>query len=985
MKIYYKLALGFFSTSLIVAATACISLFTNKDIQHNLTQISQSSIDKVRSADQMVLTLQVIQTNTQHLLAEKYERIAGIKHTAQSEELTELQVKLGREINEFTAHLAAARKASKTGIQLITNKSSEIKEIKEAKEELRLLDQVQVEFLVHKKLIGQYLFVLAKHPNGAEKFLHEALKPHFKNKLFPLIETYEASANSELTREVKEVKVSIINGNHLIISSAFVTLLIAIFLSRLIALSIANPIVKLKNAVIEIGKGSLDTKVNIVSDDEVGVLANSFNEMVEALSVTTVSKVYVDNILSSMVDSLIVVNLDAIIIKVNQATLDLLSYEEGELVGKSIKLLFIEGTAIGVEALLQKGFIGSVETTYLTKKGREIQVSFSASVIRDGQGKTQGFVYVAQNITERKQAEEELRQAEARYRSIFENATEGIFQSTPTGCYINVNPALARIYGYDSPDDLLANFSDIGRQLYVETNRRAEFIRLMQEHDTVSNFESQIYRKNGSAIWISENARAVYDTSGTLAYYEGFVEDVTERKQTQDQLQHNALHDALTGLPNRTLFTERLEQMVQRAKRHKNYSCAVLFLDLDRFKVVNDSLGHLIGDQLLIAVARKLEVYLRPEDTVARLGGDEFAILLNDIKDVNYATQIAERLIQVLALPFNLSGRKVFISTSIGIVLGSEANSWSDELLRNADIAMYQAKALGKGRYVVFDTDLHHHNITRLQLETDLRQAIDCQEFRVHYQPIVLLATGRVVGFEALVRWEHPTKGVISPAEFIPIAEETGLILPLGHWVLQVACHQMRQWQRQFPLSPPLTISVNLSAKQFVQPNLCQQIAQILLETNLDASSLRLEITESILMDEAESVTTVLLQLKALGVSLYLDDFGTGYSSLSYLYRFPIDTLKIDRFFISKMSFGNDNSEIVRAITTLAQALSIDAIAEGIETAEQLMQLRTLQCKYGQGYFFSHPLDSQAAGVLIAERLCGMDKSYLSAEYLNIE
>ena len=590
-------------------------------------------------------------------------------------------------------------------------------------------------------------------------------------------------------------------------------------------------------------------------------------------------------------------------------------------------------------------------------------------------GSLADLVSLAIKEWERQQAEVALQQAEAKYRSIFENTAEGIFQTTVDGRYISANPALARIYGYASPEKLIANLCNLEQQLYVKPNRRAKFIRLIQQHNTVSGFESQVYHQDGSMIWISENARAVYDDSGALSYYEGTVEDITELKQTQEQLRHNALHDTLTGLPNRTLFTDRLEQMVQRAKRHKDYLCAVLFLDLDRFKVVNDGFGHLIGDQLLIAVARSLEVCLRAEDTVARLGGDEFAILLDDIKDVNYATQIAERLKQVLALPFNLSGIEVFTSVSIGIVLGSEANGWLDDLLRNADIAMYQAKVLGKGRCKLFDAALHDQIVTSRQLEMDLRQAIDRQEFRVHYQPIVLLATGKVVGFEALVRWEHPTRGLIFPTEFIPIAEETGLILPLGQWVLQVACHQMRQWQRQFPLSPLLTISVNLSAKQFTQPSLCQQIAQILLETNLDASSLRLEITESMLMEKAD-VATVLLQLKSLGVSFYLDDFGTGYSSLSYLYRFPIDTLKIDRSFISRMGFGNDNSEIVRTITTLAQALSMDVIAEGIETVEQLMQLSALQCKYGQGYFFSHPLDTQAAGALIAKSLCGMDKSY---------
>ncbi len=983
MKISHKLALGFFSTSLIVAATTCITLLTNRGIQYDLTQISQSSISEVESATEMAFTLQAIQTNTQELLAERYREIINVEDVEHSvEEVPRLKTDLRKEIITFDNHLAAAEKATKTGIQVDVHGYVEPEEIEEEKEELKLLAQIETEFIVHKKFINQYLAILTQEPNEPEKFLDTTLEPHFTNKFLPLIRAYEADAELELISEAKEVRNSIINADRLVISSTFITLFIAICLSRLIALSIASPIVELKNAVTRIGKGSLDAKINIFSDDEVGILADSFNRMVDNLSQTTVSKVYVDNILGSMVDSLIVIDLNAIIIKVNQATLELLGYEENDLVSQSIKLLFIENTEIAVETLLQKGFVASVETNYLTKNNNQIPVSFSASVMRDGQGNIQGFVCVAQNITKRKQAEEALRQAEAKYRTIFENAMEGIYQSTPQGYYLSVNPALARICGYESPDELLANISDIERQLYVEPNRRSEFIDLMHEGGIVTNFEYQIYRQDRSIVWVAENARAVYDSSGTLAYYEGCLEDVTQRKQTQEQLRHHALHDTLTGLPNRTLFTERLEQMVQRAKKHKDYLCAVLFLDLDRFKVVNDSLGHLIGDRLLIAVSRKLEACIRPKDMIARLGGDEFAILLDDIKDVEYATQIAERLKQTLAAPFNFTGQEVYTSASIGIVVGNEANGWLDDLLRSADIAMYQAKAMGKGRYEVFDTALYEQTITSLQLETELRQAIDRQEFRVYYQPIVLLATGKITGFEALVRWHHPTQGVISPADFIPIAEETGLILPIGQWVLQSACGQMRQWQKQFPSSGSLTISVNISAKQFTQPNLYQQVAQILLKNNLAPSTLRLEITESVLMDKVESITTVLLQLKSLGVSLYLDDFGTGYSSLSYLHRFPIDTLKIDRSFISRMGFGNDNSEIVRAITTLAQSLNMDVIAEGIETVEQLMQLSSLQCKYGQGYFFSPPLDAQTAGALIAEKLCGMNKSYLADEYL---
>jgi len=566
---------------------------------------------------------------------------------------------------------------------------------------------------------------------------------------------------------------------------------------------------------------------------------------------------------------------------------------------------------------------------------------------------------------------EAARQAEEQYRSIFENATEGIFQTTPDGRYIKANPALARIYGYESPKELIANLSNIGQQLYVKPNRRVEFHCLMQKYKEVSEFESQVYRKDGSIIWISENARTVYDPSGALSYYEGSIEDITKRKQAEERLQHNAFHDVLTDLPNRVLFLDRLKQAVKHAERQEDYLFAVLFLDLDRFKVVNDSLGHLIGDQLLITIARRLEMCLRTTDTVARIGGDEFAILLLDIKDATYATYIAERIKQELSLPFTLSSHKLFTSASIGIVLANKASGYLNDLLRNADIAMYQAKAQGKACYQVFDTAMCDQSYARLRLETDLRQAIERQEFCIHYQPIVALETGGIVGFEALVRWEHPTRGLIFPAEFIPTAEETGLIVPLGQWVLARACHQMYEWQVQFPLSPPLSLSVNLSVKQFTQLDLVKQVAQILQETNLDARNLRLEITESVLIDNFESVTAALLQLKGLGVLLSLDDFGTGYSSLSYLHRFPIDALKIDSSFVSAMGFGGKNAKVVQAITLLAQALEIDVIAEGIETVEQQAQLSALHCKYGQGYLFSKPLDTDTTSALIA--LCQAD------------
>ena len=443
--------------------------------------------------------------------------------------------------------------------------------------------------------------------------------------------------------------------------------------------------------------------------------------------------------------------------------------------------------------------------------------------------------------------------------------------------------------------------------------------------------------------------------------------EIAERKRVEKQLLHSAFHVSLTNLPNRALFMDRVKHALTYLKRHKNYLFAVLFVDMDRFKAVNDSFGHTLGDQLLIAIARRLEECLRSGDTIARLGGDEFVLLLEDIKDINNVTDMTDRIQEALTLPFNLEGHEIFITTSIGIALSTTNYQQAEDLLRDADIAMYRAKAGGRVRYEIFDTSMHTQALMLLQLETALRWAIERGEFRLHYQPIVLLETGRITGFEALVRWQHPDKGLIFPAEFISVAEETGLIIPIGWWVSRAACRQMHGWQIKFPLTSPLSISVNISGKQFSQSDSIEQIRQILQETGLNARTLKLEITESVLMENAESAAAMLVQLQALGIQFSVDDFGTGYSSLSYLHHFPIGTLKIDRSFIKKLDTDTEEKEIIRAILALAGNLSMNVVAEGVETKQQMYQLKALKCEFGQGYFFSKPLNSSATEALIAE------------------
>ncbi|MEH1947105.1 MAG: EAL domain-containing protein [Nostoc sp.] len=442
-------------------------------------------------------------------------------------------------------------------------------------------------------------------------------------------------------------------------------------------------------------------------------------------------------------------------------------------------------------------------------------------------------------------------------------------------------------------------------------------------------------------------------------------QEIDSRQKLQSQLLDIALHDSLTGLSNRVLFIRRLENALNRAKRESSYQFAVLFLDCDRFKVVNDSLGHPVGDELLIAIAQRLQACIIPVDTLARLGGDEFGILLENITDINIAIQVAERILQQLSLAFKLSRYEVFMNASIGISWGNKDYDRPEYLLRDADTAMYRAKAQGRANYHVFNPAMHQEAIQLLELENDLRRAVERREFLVYYQPIISLVTGRISGFEALVRWQHPIRGLVSPIEFIPVAEETGLINAINTWVLQSACHQLSIWQH-YPVTPePLTMSVNLSARLFLQPNLVEQIDRIIYENKINPAYLELEITESVIMENTDAIKIILEKLKQRKIKLIMDDFGTGYSSLSYLHSFPLNALKIDKSFVKRMQDNKENMGLVPAMIGIANSMGMSAIAEGVETQEQLAQLRSLNCNFAQGYLFSKPIEQRLAVELL--------------------
>ncbi len=574
----------------------------------------------------------------------------------------------------------------------------------------------------------------------------------------------------------------------------------------------------------------------------------------------------------------------------------------------------------------------------------------------------------------------QLAERDQLFQLISENAADMIALVDSEGRRLYNSPAYQKVLGY-SPEDLQGTSSI--EQIHPDDRPRvlqaSEKARQTGQGERV---EYRILHKNGSWRTLESTACAIRSAGGQSDKLVIVNRDITERKRAEEMLAHNAFHDSLTNLPNRALFLDRLQHALTLSKKHTNYKFAVLLIDVDEFKIVNDSLGHTAGDELLIQIGQRLKDSVRradtvsrprtsdvpgrptDDDTLARLGGDEFTVLLDDIRNPIEAVRVAERMQVELTAPFVVNQQEIVISASIGITSSASPHTHAEDLVRDADIAMYRAKRAGKARCEVSDTAMHQNAVKRLRLETDLRKALDQGEFRVHYQPIVSLQTGQITGFEALSRWQRP-EGIVPPMEFIPVAEEIGLIVPLNRQVLREACRHLRSWQSEFPLGPPLKMSVNISARDFAQPDFASEIRRCLKETGVDPACLQLEIVETIAMGDAEKSGQVLAQLKALGVSLSIDDFGTGYSSLSRLRRIPVDILKIDRAFILQMDSDSESREIVRIIITLAHNLGLKVVAEGTETAEQINLLKQLNCEMAQGYFYSRPADSHAMAKLL--------------------
>jgi diguanylate cyclase (GGDEF)-like protein/PAS domain S-box-containing protein len=639
--------------------------------------------------------------------------------------------------------------------------------------------------------------------------------------------------------------------------------------------------------------------------------------------------------------------------RVNRTELDMLGYTEDEVLGRPA-WEFIQEKAC-TERAIKSNMAGEetsqpYERTFRCRDGRLVPMLVEDRELYDASGAPCGIRRAISDLSARKRAEDALRESEERYRQLVELSPDAIAVHSDDEL-VFVNSAAARLFGAASPQEL------IGRSLmeFVHPDSQAlvrERLRRLQEERSPSPLlEQKLVRVDGSPLDTEMAAMPLlYHDQPAVQVV---IRDITERKQAEAQIRSLAYHDTLTGLPNRLLFNDRLAVALAQAQRQQN-KVGVLFIDLDRFKLINDSLGHGFGDRLLQTVARRIEGGIREADTLARLGGDEFILLLPGLGDVDDAACVAEKVLEALRQPFELDGGELYITTSIGVSLYPDDGADVEELVKNADIAMYRAKDQGRDNFQLYQPAMNARALERLHMENSLRKALSQNELVVYYQPLVDLRSGRIESVEALVRWRHPDLGLVGPAEFIPIAEATGLIMPIGPWVLRTACAQVRTWQKR--RYPELSLCVNLSARQFKDPHLAREIADALTESGLPAVSLEIEITESSAMENADVTTAILDEIKALGVRISIDDFGIGYSSLSYLKRLPINTLKIDQSFVRDITTDPDDAAIARAVIAMAHSLKLRVVAEGVETAEQLAFLTAHRCDKMQGFYFSRPL-----------------------------
>lgn len=777
-----------------------------------------------------------------------------------------------------------------------------------------------------------------------------------------------------------------------IAAAVLLSLLCAFLIAPSLQRPISQPLIQLTETAETISKAAdYGIRANLPNHDEFGTLASAFNDMLgqiesrnlqlrqhreqleEKVTERTAALLEANTrlelqaeALNAASNSILIADRNGRIVWSNPAFSNSSGYSAVEALGKSQDWFSSGQQDIRVFAEMWDTISGG-DTWYgeivnRRKDGALYTEEVTVTPVWSRSGEIENFVAIKHDITARKLAEQALSEAESKYRTIFEDAVIGIFQIDPEGRPVSINRALAQMHGYETPGEFLSEVSDVWRQIFAEPAKMAAVVQQVQRNGIVQGVEIEVFRKDHSRRWVIANIRAARGVNGSIELYEGTAEDITERKVAEERVQFLAYYDALTGLPNRTLLEDRVAKALSTAQRRKQ-KVALLFLDLDRFKIVNDTLGHSVGDLLLQHVSERLKKWVRAQDTVARVGGDEFVLMLTGIQKDSDAVNAAERVIDLITAEFRIHSHTLNVTCSVGISVYPENGLDGETLIKHADAAMYNAKQNGPNRIELFTEDLSVQMVERLRLESGLRLAIERQEFFLVYQPQMEMATGNIVGVEALLRWQHPELGLVPPDRFIPIAENCGLIVPIGEWVLRTACTQARKWQDEG--IPAVPVAVNVSAVQFRQEGFREMIGRVLAETGLAPQYLELELTESLLLTNADVMFSVLRELNEMGLKLAIDDFGTGYSSLSYLRQFPVKKLKIDRSFIRNVAVNAGDAAITTAIIGMAKSLGLKVIAEGVENEPQMAFLREHSCDEIQGYYFSKPITAGEAAEML--------------------
>ncbi|MBT1071275.1 GGDEF and EAL domain-containing protein [Pelotalea chapellei] len=892
----------------------------------------------------------------------------------------------------YTVHTTAGRKLDSIAdnVALLEQAAEKCSSCHHTPEVTRQIEEVQ-------SLIDDYQNSLSYYITASANFEHiDKLKfeaAGIGNTLLLKTEDMSVHASSKLNTLTTKVMSEVKRVSLIFISTMLFAVILSIFVAARLTKAITRPIDVLVNATRVVSTGDMDHLIDYTDRTEFGELASHFNAMITTLknnytklekeirerkrteSELVKSESFLSNIFDSIRDPFCIIDKEFRVIRANEAYAEMKQVKLEDILDKICYESHHGQTSACEECIVERTFTTgascTVERMDIAPDGSEKWNLIHTYPILDRTGALSHVIEYARDITERKKSEEALRESEERYALAARGSNDGLWDWDLRNDKIYFSYRWKSMLGYDeeeignSPDEW---FNRIHPDDLSEVKAKiAAHINGVDQH---YEGEFRILHQDGNYRWMLSRGLAVCDTSGSACRMAGSQTDITSRKTATEQLVYNAFHDNLTGLPNRALFMDRLQHVVDTQNRRSSPMLyAVLFLDMDRFKVVNDSMGHQIGDKLLVAMGQRLTECLRPGDTVARLGGDEFSILLENICLLEDAYDVADRIHQALSTPFMIDENEVYASVSVGIAPGPEGYERAEQVLRDADIAMYQAKKRHDSSTEIFDSTMHASILDRIMLESDLHAALVHNEFVLFYQPIIDLKTHALSGFEALVRWNHPSRGLVLPAEFIPVAEETGMIAGIGEWIILEACRELKSLQTRYPAQPPLKMNINISGRQFAHENLADMMANALQQTGVIPQSVALEITESMLLDNVELAIITMNRIREMGVEIHIDDFGTGYSSLSYLHRLPINALKVDRSFISKLTENGENQEIIRSVISLANSLNLDVIAEGVELNHQLEFINELECQFGQGYLFSKPMEAASLDEWIMTRI----------------